>query len=174
MTEKVVQTISIYVLSIVLPVLVISATRKEHPLTLLHEIYTFVKNSAINSLRLAIRIVQKAPMPFFMNSLLERLGLLPNINTNTNTNNDQTQSEVVVINTEELDNEYTWRESNSLMGQSNSNTGTNQTSLSVRDEYADLLTCTIGMLRQGEDLSLAYRELTYIPTFFAHTPDGSY
>ena len=140
------QTASIYVLSIVLPVLVISATRNEHPLTLLHEIYTYVKNVARSSWGLVIRIVQKAPIQPYMDALLTRLGRPPQPPNNHNNNN----IEPAVIVTEEL----------------------SDASLSVRDEYADLISTTIGLLRQGEDLSLAYRELTYIPTFFASTSEG--
>ena len=146
MMAKLAQTVSIYVLSIIVPVLVISVTRNEHPLTLLHEIYTYVKKTSVNSWRLAMRVVQKAPLPPYLNTLLTRLGLPPQPPPHNHTTN-----EPVVAVTEELAD----------------------ASISIRDEYADLLTCTIGLLRQGEDLSLAYRELTYIPTFFASTPEGT-
>ena len=141
------QTASIYVLSIVLPVLVISATRNEHPLTLLHEIYTYVKNVARSSWGLVIRIVQKAPIQPYMDALLTRLGRPPQPPNNQNHN---VNIEPAAIDPEEL----------------------SDASFTVRDEYADLISTTIGLLRQGEDLSLAYRELTYIPTFFASTPEG--
>ena len=93
-----------------------------------------------------MRVVQKAPLPPYLNTLLTRLGLPPQPPPHNHTTN-----EPVVAVTEELAD----------------------ASISIRDEYADLLTCTIGLLRQGEDLSLAYRELTYIPTFFASTPEGT-
>ena len=148
--------VSIYVVSIVLPVLVLSATRNEHPLTVLHEIYTYVKTSACNGWGLAMRIMHKVPISHYMNTLLTRLGLSPQPSNHHTT----TESTTTLI--EEV--ESLPLPPSSLLPSS---------STSVRDEYEDILNCTIGLLRQGEDLSLAYRDLSYIPTFFASNPEGT-
>ena len=143
--------VSIYVVSIVLPVLVLSATRNEHPLTVLHDIYTYVKTSACNGWGLAMRIMHKVPISPYMNTLLTRLGLSPQPSNHHTT----TESTTTLI--EEVE---------SLLPPPPSTSA-------VRDEYEDILNCTIGLLRQGEDLSLAYRDLSYIPTFFASNPEGA-
>jgi len=151
MMAKLAQTVSIYVALTVLPVLVLSATRKEHPLTLLHEMYMYMKTSVHHGWGLAMRIMQKVPITPHMNSLLTRLGLSPQ----PSNHHHHTTINPPTNFTEEV-------EQSILPSRS-----------AVRDEYADILSCTIRSLRQGEDLSLAYRELSYIPTFFAANPEGT-
>ena len=134
MMAKLLAQTSFYCVALVLPFLLISASRKEHPVTLLRELWTRAVKTIMAGIEVTKSASTKGPLRPLLDGILTRLGFQPPSRTAVPSDPD--------------------------------------TVLRPPLGEAELEASSIEELRQGEDLSLAYREISTVPEKFAHC-DGA-
>lgn len=128
MTNIIRQT-SFYCVALVLPFLLITASRKEHPVTVLRQLWKQALQAVMTGVEIVKSAPTKGPLKPLLDGILTRLGLKP-------------LSRTLVT------SEYDTPHPNPL-------------------GEAELEASSIEELRQGDDLSLAYREIHTVPEKFA-------
>ncbi len=133
MMAKLIAQTSFYCVALVVPFLLISASRKEHPVTLLRELWTQALKTIMAGIEITKSASTKGPLRPLLDGILTRLGFQPLSRTSVASEHDTIRPP---------------------LGE------------------AELEASSIEELRQGDDLSLAYREISTVPEKFAHC-DGA-